>query len=287
MQITQAFVDEFLRLVRAADPGARLQDKTSSWQRESSLLPLYQKLCDAQQHQAPIEFDPIVKNLIAAIKPDKQLKYGAALKYVEKTMLGQGSKIFHTLREHGEKLSKAQQRYTIPLLQGDAGHGLCLQMALLWLQEQFRFVVWSTKFPRLADGPVTGSQAAVKLTEAALGLKTGGGRMDAQAASVGLVLEEKRWQTSFQTLNRSFSNNEDVQALLIEFWHGQHAIALCRDGPGAFKFFDANAGSYRIEAANLQAFLLDYNNVCLPKKWAGYALQAGESFTGVYAVTKA
>src|SRR5262245_22310460 len=130
MVITAAIVSKFEELIREANSGDRLQDATSWYQRESAMLPLYIRGKQEQVAAEDLELDTI-QPLIAAIPADKREKYYVAIKYLEKLLLEQRSKIFWSLKKYGEKLSKSQQRYSNPVV-GDAGHGLCMQMALMW-----------------------------------------------------------------------------------------------------------------------------------------------------------
>ena len=178
MVIDQVFMNEFLRLAREINGSIRLTAGTSIFHRESSLRLLYNELEAARTRGTNIEFEPVIERLIAVVPQDKQRQYSMVIKYVEKRMTNQGSHIFASLKGPlgngqplSEKLSKSQQRFTNPLLTTDTGHGLCAQMALLWLKEQLDSPMFGTKFPRLATGNVVGSKTAYALTSTAADLK--------------------------------------------------------------------------------------------------------------------
>ncbi|MGC2657874.1 MAG: hypothetical protein WA324_07835 [Bryobacteraceae bacterium] len=295
MVITLAIVEEFKRLARTANTGIRFEAKTAFYQTESSLRSLYLRLEQARTDHQDITLDTI-KPLIAAIETKKQRKYSAAIKYVEKTVSNQATKIFATLREDyqgqplSEKLSKSQQRYTIPLLEGDAGHGLCFQMSLLWLVEQFNRPSFGSSFPRLADGNVVGSKSAIALTQKALAIQaTGGDTMVQQAGGMGLTLLKRTlWGAiSFENFQRIFQNHPDDRAFVVTFWEGQHVVSIFRENDRTCQFYDANAGSYRVAADKLNEFLRRYNNVCLPLKWPVYAQPVANRFTEFYTASNA
>jgi hypothetical protein len=292
MLITQSFMDEFKRQIYSGNYWAHLGPSTKI-RTASSLLPIYEKLEAARLHGVNIEWDPIIKNLVKALSVEKQVQYAAAIKYLEKSLKGEQSKIFSTLRKPygggslSEKLSKSQQRYTTDLVDGDTGHGLCLQLALLWLQEQLRIPEASaeTKFPRLASGNVVGSMAARQVTQQAQQILSNIPLVN-HAKSLGLTLRPLG-NASFETFHLTYRDHPKVRAFLIKFWDGQHAVAIVRELMFC-QFYDANAGSYRIQTHNIQAFLREYNDVCLPKKWAKYHydLPSTLQFSGLDSVSR-
>lgn len=290
MLITADFMKKLEELIREADDGVRLTAKTNKLQKESSMRPVYVRLKTAETDREDITWDPTIKDLVTRIPAAKQMKYSKALKYLEKALMNQQSKIFSTLRKrHGvgelsEKLSKSQQRYTIPMVTGDAGGGLCAQMALLWLEEQLRTAPGPTRFPRLADEDVIGSPDALAVTRDAFELQKQRS-LDAQAKARGLELKSTWLAISFSTADGILKKRKE-KAYFIAF-HESHGIGLVRESSEAWLFYDANAGSYRVPKDNLQEFLVEYNNVCLPKKWTGYSSPDTHNFDGVLSVTKA
>jgi hypothetical protein len=292
MLVDADFMRDFLALVHAVDAGVRLTASTSIFHTESSLRPLYVRFTQAQTNNEDLAWDPAVKTLIAAIPRAKQMKYSVAIKFVEKRFKNEQSKIFVSLRgpdgvggNLSEKLSKSQQRYTMPLIAGDAGHGLCGQMALLWLQEQFGLGGGTTKFPRLENENVVKSQTAVDLTKQAMTLRRPGDTALTQwALRLGLTATEQHWVSSFDAFNAAYAAHVAARAFLVRFFDSQHAVAFFRQDAHYCCFYDSNAGSYRIPTANIRPFLLNYNNVCLPRKWPVYANLATTNFDQIYAV---
>jgi len=291
--VDQPFLNEFVRLARDANYWVHLAPSTRI-RTASSLLPLYERLKQSHAHQVNIEWDPLIKDMVLQLSLEKQRQYSAVIKYVQKRLTGQESKIFATLRRAlpgggflSEKLSKAQQRYVNSLV-GEAGHGVCLQMALLWLQEQLGAYPpgagpQPTLFPRLAREDVVKSETARELGRRAVALAEAPGVL--QPRNVRLSLPEINGAHSFDNFHTAYATNATVRAFLIAF-NNTHAVAIFREGPLACQFFDANAGSYRIVTANIRAFLLEYNNVCLPRKWAGYARPAASAFDHLWEVSR-
>ena len=283
MLVTQLFIDDFTARITAADGGARLGAKTGVFQKESSIRPLLLALngrlnTNVSWGDVSAQFAP----LIQAMGADKQRKYADALKFLEKGLSGAGSHMFAALRPLSEKLSKAQQRYTIPIVQGDAGHGLCLHMSYLWLKERLKFHVTSS-FPRIADRNVIASKHAREVTVKAMAsLAAGDATIVEGGRRHGLTLDPLNWTRSFHDIHTSLERNTEIQGLLINFWSGQHAIAIVRERDGNYQFYDSNAGSYRVAPGSLQAFLAAYNNTCLPLKWPGYNLAATAHFSSIY-----
>jgi hypothetical protein len=82
-----------------------------------------------------------------------------------------------------------------------------------------------------------------------------------------------------------------TKALVVQFrvgTSGSHAVAFFRESSDCILFYDANAGSYRVAASGLGAFLTQYNDVCLPLKWPGkYDLPATYPFLNAYVVDRA
>lgn len=289
MRIAEDFMSRFEELIRESDSGVRLTAKTGKFQKESSMRPLYERLKRAQTTSEDIAWDPTITDLLTGIPAAKQRKYAVAIKYLEKTLMNQQSKIFSTLRKLdlsgrplSEKLSKSQQRYT-NLMVG-VSDGVCSQLALLWLEEQFRTDGAATRFPRLADKNVIESKEAHALTRDAFQLQTLKS-LDAQAAARGLQLTSTWLKVSFDTFARIFKDRKD-QGVFIAF-HESHGIGLFRESKDSWLFYDGNAGSYRVAHDNLREFLLEYNNVCLPKKWTGYSSPTTADFTAVLSVSKA
>jgi hypothetical protein len=240
-----------------------------------------------------------IKPDVARISLEKQRKYSEAIKFLQKCLQGHGSKMFQTLKLYGAKLSKSQQRYTIPLLSADksvsathqkeAEGGVCLNMTLLWLKEQFD---GGTLNPRLKDGNVIKSEDAYSVTK--LAVKSGSlEELYSTGARFGLtVTSTGKWPTlTFDTCNLYFEDHRDLKALVVCFYG--HAVGLFRESGTHFLFYDANAGSYRVAADSLRRFLTEYNNVCLPKKWPAtatrpaYNLPVTERFSAVFLVSKA
>ncbi|PXW85470.1 hypothetical protein C8R34_11922 [Nitrosomonas sp. Nm84] len=173
MLIDQTFLDNLdLKLAEGGQGfhlAPRLTGATNRFQTKSSFSRL-RKLLNERLNQ-DIGWDE-VRAEIREIPIAKQQKYSAAVKFIEKSFLEQGSKMFETLRRYGTKLSKSQQRYTIPMVEGDAGHGLCGEMAILWLKEQLSSVTFRSDFQRIADGNVVASNSALRATRAAMALQT-------------------------------------------------------------------------------------------------------------------
>jgi len=113
--VDQPFLNEFVRLAREANYWVHLAPSTRI-RTSSSLLPLYERLKQSHAHQVNIEWDPLIKDMVLQLSLEKQRQYSAVIKYVQKRLTGQESKIFATLRRAlpgggflSEKLSKAQQ----------------------------------------------------------------------------------------------------------------------------------------------------------------------------------
>ena len=290
MLIDQPFITAFTGHITDADGGARLAQKTSFWQQESCMLPILSALNNRiNQDLTWDQVEPVFTPLLTAIKPDRQRKYSVAIKFLLKSLMGAGSHMFAALRlvhqgaPLAEKLSKSQQRYTIPLAEGDAGHGLCLHMTLLWLKEQLSFHL-SSNFPQIARGNVVGSKDARKVATAAMASRAYSNETIVAAARQGLTAQLQPWNYAFQTVHQKFVATPELTALLVVIYSGQHAVAIVREPSGSFLFYDSNAGSYRIRTHLLQTFLLAYNDTCLPLKWPAYAQNASTRFTEIYTV---
>ena len=76
-----------------------------------------------------------------------------------------------------------------------------------------------------------------------------------------------------------------MNGFYIEFHNAQHAIAMFRKSAHSCHFYDGNAGSYSILPTNITLFLREYNNVCLPRKWVGYAAPSTRAFSCMYSVS--
>ncbi len=299
MLINQQFINAFTGHINAANSGrldraARLTPKSSFWQKESSMRPILVELNQRlNQNVTWANHKHVFQPLFVNMKPEKQRKYSAAIKFLQKSLMGQASHMFAALRANqangqplSTKLSKSQQRYTIPIVEGDAGPGLCLHMALLWLKEQMSFHVRSN-FPRLEGKNVVASKNAWKLTTAAMANRAHSNETVAAAARLGLTAESQHWAYGFQTIHNKFQQAQEVRPLLISFYDSHHVVALIRERSGSFQFYDSNAGSYRIQPHLLQTFLVTYNDTCLPLKWPTYAEPANKKFSGIYTVVKA
>ena len=272
---------EFMSKLEAQLGGARLTGKAHFWQTESSMRPVYTQLkwaCDRHEDLVALQVNKLLA-MLRAIPRDRQIKYAAAIKLIEKKLTGQKDKIFHALKDYSEKLSKSQQRYINPLLNADTGHGLCKHMALIWLSEKFHHPTASL-FPRLAGENVVHSRDTFALGQKAAGLTGGAVQM---AKELGLSLMDVR-RASFDNFDALYFRGT-TRAFLIAFYENQHAVAVFREGEGHCQFYDANAGAYRIANMNLRNFLLTYNNTCLPLKWTGYAAPATTEFNDVQGVS--
>jgi hypothetical protein len=289
MLITAEFMTEFERRLQSANYFIHLAPSTK-WRTQSAIRPLYQHLT-AEVGRADVAWIPTARDWVREIPEATQIKYAAAIKYLEKSMLGEQSKIFTTLRKrHGrgylsEKLAKSQQRYTNPLVP-EVGAALCFEFAILWLAEQFRIYrsALGPRFPRLKKGNVVGSATARAVTREAAMLP--GDNRVAKAAGVGLNLNLTVWGVSFNTFQATYEHNPGIPAFLIAFNAWTHGVAIFRENAQSCLFFDANAGSYRVRNENIQAFLQEYNNVCLRRKWAGYTAVSSANFSGLYTVTR-
>jgi hypothetical protein len=216
---------------------------------------------------------PGLVSFLRDVPYDKKVKYASAIKYLQKVTEGHNSKIFAALKEHADKLSKSQQRYTIPMLIGDgevndvnrahAAHGLCQNLTLMWLKEQLKGS--GSQFPRINTGNVLAHKESYQSTKDAA-------RMQKQdevntGDELGLRVERKTW-------GHPFSSNDIVQgklgkALYVRILNGGHALGIFRVNNTTIDFFDSNAGSYRLPIEKWQAFIKCYHEECLPKKWPG------------------
>jgi hypothetical protein len=292
MRITQEIITEFeARVSRAEGRAARLAAPTKFYQKSSSLLPVYRQLVAARD--ADLTWAE-VRTTVAAIPLEKQRKYSEALKYLQKTLQGHGSKMFATLRQYSTKVSKSQQRYMLPMLSADdevpeahataAEGGVCLNLAMLWLKEQFDRTP-GVLYPRLDAGNVMASESAYAVTKQAAGLA----KSASTAIGLGLNMVNRSavWSLlSFRGCPEHFQTRPKLKAILISFFGERHAVALFREPAGSFLFFDANAGSYSVPSATLGAFLTEYNDVCLHWKWPGYADPVTQPFGGVWEISK-
>jgi hypothetical protein len=301
MLITQEVVTRFEEEIgRAEGKTARLAI-TGYFQRLSSIQPVHHRLKHSIGRE--LSWDDI-KALVAGIPVEKQQRFSVAIKYLQKSLEGHGSHMFETLKTFSSKVSKSQQRYMLPMLHADskvtAGQrtyaevGLCLNLAMLWLKEQFDSAPQSA-FERLGDKNVIGSKKAYEVAKQAATMVEFRTKLHSSAEAIGLSVVDKSVSWSMLGFDRCADHLRrypEVKALLIAFFGDQHAVSLFRESPSSFLFFDANAGSYRVSDVNLRAFLNDYNNVCLPKKWPAtpqhpaFSEAATLPFTHVYTVDK-
>lgn len=296
MVITQDFINEFQAKAGEADGKAARFEREHfySLQKTSSLAPLYRKFVEKLNQE--LDWDG-VKAIVARIPVEKQQKYAAAIKFVQKRLQGHGSHMFHTLLQYGVKISKSQQRYMIPMLSADrgvtaeqrgfAGHGLCFNLSMLWLKEQFHQTPASL-FPRLDGGGVMGSQSAYAVTKQAATLTQFKVAPQKTAAGFGLAIEEMLGGRSLSFDNCAYflGQNPDIRGLVVQFFNWQHAIAFFRESASSVLFYDGNAGSYRVPLLGLRAFLGEYNNVCLPLKWPGdYSQPIDQMFQAKFKVS--
>src|SRR5262245_28330203 len=90
---------------------------------------------------------------------------------------------------------------------------------------------------------------------------------------MGLTASKLRstYALSFSRCDQYFRDYPLTKALVVQFKvkDSSHAVAFFRESPDHILFYDANAGSYRVQAAGLGAFLTEYNDVCLRLKWPG------------------
>lgn len=296
--ITREFVARFKTLAEAANASVRLVD-VKFYQRTSALEPLYRLLSGAIGQDRT--WDQI-KDTIRAIPLEKQRKYATALKYVQKQVQGHGDHMFASLKLLGTKLSKAQQRYLIPMLSADgevteeqrtyAGGGLCFNLTLDWLKERFASVPY-TVADRMADSNVMASAASYEGAKRAAAAVNAQNDIPGTAKGLGMVATRTMGSTtSFDSCETYFANpnNARLRATLMTFRvsdaGGNHAVALFRESATRIQFFDSNVGSYSVAADHLRNFLLSYNNVCLPLKWPGYAAIATRPFESFYRVSK-
>ena len=227
--VTQQFINDFIVRIRQANPVVRLEQAENSAHKESVMLPLLNELNKRVNQNIVWESEPpspndvgsVFEALIKAIRPEKQRKYAVAIKFLLKRMLEQNSYIFRALhappRRLSVKLSKSQQCYTIFVAKGDPGHGVCLQVVLMWLREQLRFHM-TTSFPRLKGKNVVASRQAYELAEKAMAKDPSIGTIVGEAEQLGLMASELRWSRSFQNIHESFELNPDIKAIFITLW---------------------------------------------------------------------
>ena len=269
-----------LFLERVRDASSRdLTKKTRFYQKTSSMEPLLRYLIRDPECEM-LELKP----LLAKIPIEKQQKYADALKYLKKSKEGLPSKMFHSLQTYAKKLSKDQQRFIIPMLEADsevgpdkvkyAQAGLCQNLTLFWLREQFQpEPTGNSAFPRGADQNVMASAAAYEVTKKAAGLTKNAG---SAATSLGMAPTPVRhgleWLPLSDQLNYQHSGIYAQFNLLNATTNqkevaGAHAIGVFRDPSKSILFYDSNAGSYRVEPQDFCAFIKNYVEECLPKKW--------------------
>ena len=293
MLITREIVTSFEAEIRRAEGGAARLEITGYFQKLSSIQPVYLRLKASVGTE--LSWDDI-KSLVATIPIEKQQRFSAAIKYLQKLLQGHGSHMFETLKALSTKVSKSQQRYLLPMLNADskvtadqrkyADVGLCLNLTMLWLKESFDSILPSS-FERLADKNVIAGKKGYEAAKKAATMVEFRTKMHASAEALGLRISELPWTTlSFDRCADHLRDHAEIKAFLIVFFGDLHSVALFREPSGDFLFFDSNAGSYRVTAVNLRAFLADYNNVCLPKKWRGYNEPATKPFTRLFTVDK-
>ncbi|WP_354010425.1 hypothetical protein [Endozoicomonas lisbonensis] len=297
MIVTQQFINDFIFRIRQVNPAARLEQAENPGQKESSMLPLLNALNERvnqpvvweSEPPSPMDAGPVFEALLKAIRPDKQRRYAIAIKFLLKNMLNQNSYIFRALhaepRNLSVKLSKSQQRYTVFVAKGEPGHGVCLQIVLLWLREQLSFHM-TTSFPRLEEKNVVASRRACDIAEKAMVKDSAVGTIVLEAERLGLIAQELPWNRNFRNIHESFDINPDIKAVFMTLWFGQHAIAVIQERSGSFLFYDGNAGSYRIQRNNLMEFMITYNDECLPLKWSDYNTSSLTPFTQIFSVTR-
>src|SRR5687768_3839157 len=151
MLITKEIVTSFEAEIRRAEGGAARLEITGCFQKLSSIQPVYLRLKTSVG--AELSWDDI-KSLVATIPIEKQQRFSAAIKYLQKLLQGHGSHMFETLKALSTKVSKSQQRYLLPMLNADskvtadqrkyADVGLCLNLTMLWLKESFESILPSS-----------------------------------------------------------------------------------------------------------------------------------------------
>lgn len=295
MLIDQNFIDDFAARVRTANGDKeRLTAAAGMFEKNSSMRPIYNALVARLNTNLDwAAAGPIFNPLFTALGDAKQRKYADPIKFLIKSIRGDGSHMFHSLHSAPHnlsvKLSKAQQRFNIAVAEGNAGHGLCMQMAMLWLKEQLARVVFRSDFPRLADSNVLASERQKAVTTTAITNYAITNATDQLAPRLGLVATRRNnWDYGFDNVHNLFTAHPEVNALIIFFFGGGHVVALFREPAGSFLFYDANCGSYRIQANNLPTFLQEYNDVCLPLKWPGqYNYPVSTVFTGIFTIRRA
>jgi hypothetical protein len=142
---------------------------------------------------------------------------------------------------------------------------------------------------------VIASKKAYEVAKNAASLVEFRTKLHSSAEALGLSLSDKSVSWSLVSFDRCADHLRryaDIKALLIVFFGDLHSVTLFRESASNYLFFDANAGSYRVTEVNLRAFLTNYNNVCLPKKWpataehAAFNEPATQPFTRLFTVDR-
>lgn len=207
---------------------------------------------------------------------------------------------YKSLHQYAEKLSKSQQRNTIPLF--GEGHplapsmagGVCAEMAVIWLKEQLNPPLWGTQFPRLAHKAVANSKRAKALTANAAILRQAAKSDDhySYKTQLSILLREANIQTkniflpsgsaTFDNLHTVISQFPELGnrrcGALIGFGVGSsfHCVSVFVDTSKKISFYDGNAGSYLLKGEvgsnDVIRFFKDYTNICLAKKWPSMSI---------------
>jgi hypothetical protein len=300
MIITQQFIDKFTTKVKDANNDKERLTTHASWrQKNSTMRPIYSALVqrlneDLDWSEGELIFNP----LFVALDSKKLTKYSIPIKFLIKSLRGDGTHMFRSLHKPPPsipprrilsiKLAKSQQRFNTAVTKGDYHHGLCLQMAMLWLKEKLVANPGSTQFPRLADSYVIGNQDQQAVTRAAIINIAETNRVLELASHLGLYAEITRPIYNFANVKNFFDKSENSRhtAISITFFNRCHSVALYKEAGGTFLFYDANAGAYRVQAQNLDAFLAEYNDICLPLKWPGYNCSVTTAFNGLHTIKR-
>lgn len=223
-----------------------------------------------------------------------------------------GQHMFRSLNDYSTKLSKSQQRHTISALMDDenvsqnlkdaSDGGLCASLSLIWIREQIRFHIGKTQFPRLDHKNVVNSKRAYKLTKKAAGMEAARANVDKQVPELCNIIQlknkeiltnagkkSKQFSSIADTLNRTRQDGTvNARAFLLTFAvaDSSHSVALHIKKDNTVVFYDSNAGSYHVNGVlgtgGVKAFLDDYHQNCLPKKWPNKKL--GDEL-GVWAIS--
>ena len=285
-------IQSFIELVRSVS-SRDLTKKTRFYQKPTSMGPLLKYLITHPECQMA-ELEP----LLAKIPVGKQQKYADALKYLRKSKTGLQSKMFHSLNSLADKLSKSQQRFIIPMLASDmevgednakhAEGGLCQNLTLFWLLEQFQpKASGESAFPRVVDQNIMANKAVYGVTKKAANLRK---KAEEAAKSLGMEPESVRYDLKWQSLAGKLTRNlEGYSGIYAQFKLknkttgksvASHAIGVFKGPSNTILFYDSNAGSYRIKQDDVSAFIRNYVEVCLLNKWPH--LRPGDSLGWFY-----